>query len=155
AASWRGVQSGPLRLSTMSMIHNSRLFKAIAAHTALLLYSALALLPVLLIILNSFKDRLAIFSQPYAFPTAETFTLDGYRTLSTTARFDLFFLNSFLVTGCSLVLILFCSSMAAFALAEYRFRLNALTGLYLAIGIMVPIRLGTVGILRIMVDLHL
>ena len=45
--------------------------------------------------------------------------------------------------------------MAAFALAEYKFRLNALTGLYLAIGIMVPIRLGTVGILRIMVDLQL
>ena len=45
--------------------------------------------------------------------------------------------------------------MAAFALAEYKFRLNALTGLYLAIGIMVPIRLGTVGILRIMVGLHL
>ena len=45
--------------------HNSRPFKAIAAHTALLLYSALALLPVLLIIVNSFKDRLSIFSQPY------------------------------------------------------------------------------------------
>jgi raffinose/stachyose/melibiose transport system permease protein len=140
---------------TMPMIHNFRPFKAIAAHTALLLYSALALLPVLLIILNSFKDRLSIFSQPYAFPTGDTFTLDGYRTLSATARFDLFFVNSFLVTGCSLALILFCSSMAAFALAEYKFRLNALTGLYLAIGIMVPIRLGTVGILRIMVDLHL
>jgi hypothetical protein len=34
------------------------------------------------------------------------------------------------------------------------FRLNSLSGLYLAIGIMVPIRLGTVGILRLMVDLH-
>ena len=45
--------------------------------------------------------------------------------------------------------------MAAFALSEYRFRLNTLTGLYLSIGIMVPIRLGTVGILNLMVDLHL
>ena len=79
----------------MPMMNNSRPLKAIAAHTALLLYSALALLPVLLIISNSFKDRLSIFSQPYAFPTAETFTLDGYKTLYTTARFDLFFLNSF------------------------------------------------------------
>ena len=139
----------------MPMMYNSRPFKTIAAHTALLLYSALALLPVLLIIFNSFKDRLSIFSQPYAFPTAETFTLDGYKTLYTTARFDLFFVNSFLVTASSLVLILFCSSMAAFALSEYKFRFNALAGLYLAIGIMVPIRLGTVGILRIMVGLHL
>src|SRR6201981_1606589 len=134
---------------------NGQIWRSIATHAALLAYSAFALLPVLLVIVNSFKDRLTIFSSPFALPDAQTFTLDGYQTLSSTAHFELFFVNSFLVTASSLVLILFCSSMAAFALAEYKFRLNALTGLYLAIGIMVPIRLGTVGILRIMVSLHL
>jgi raffinose/stachyose/melibiose transport system permease protein len=133
----------------------TRFFRVSAAHAALSLYSLLALFPVLLIILNSFKDRLTIFGAPFDLPSAATFTLEGYRTLGTTARFDLFFLNSFLVTTGSLILILSASSMAAFALAEYKFRLNSLTGLYLAIGIMVPIRLGTVGILRIMVELHL
>ena len=133
----------------------STFFRVFAAHAALLAYSLLALFPVLLIILNSFKDRLTIFAAPFALPSSGTFTLEGYRTLYTTARFDLFFLNSFLVTGSSLILILFVSSMAAFALAEYKFRLNALTGLYLAVGIMVPIRLGTVGLLRLMVELHL
>ena len=134
---------------------NSKFFQIFATHAALSAYSVLALFPVLLIIVNSFKDRLTIFGAPYALPNAETFTLDGYKTLSSTARFDLFFLNSFLVTAGSLFLILVVSSMAAFALAEYKFRFNSLTGLYLAIGIMVPIRLGTVGILRLMVDLHL
>lgn len=133
----------------------SKLLRVAAIHGALLAYSALALAPVLLVILNSFKDRLTIFSAPYALPSAQTFTMDGYKTLFDTARFDLFFLNSFLVTACSLALILAVSSMAAFALAEYKFGFNRLTGLYLAIGIMVPIRLGTVGILRLMVDLHL
>jgi raffinose/stachyose/melibiose transport system permease protein len=133
----------------------SKLLRIAAIHGALLAYSALALAPVLLVILNSFKDRLTIFSSPYAFPNLETFTMDGYKTLFDQARFDLFFLNSLLVTACSLALILAVSSMAAFALAEYKFRLNRLTGLYLAIGIMVPIRLGTVGILRLIVDLHL
>jgi hypothetical protein len=47
--------------------------------------------------------------------------------------------------------VLLFASMAAFALAEYRFRGNTLMGLYLALGIMIPIRLGTVSILRIMV----
>ena len=42
--------------------------------------------------------------------------------------------------------------MAAFALAEYRFKGNFLTGLYLALGIMIPIRLGTVAILELMVQ---
>jgi raffinose/stachyose/melibiose transport system permease protein len=133
----------------------SRNIPGLAAHAALSVYSMLALFPLLLIILNSFKDRLTIFGAPFALPSAATFTLAGYKTLSTTARFDLFFLNSFLVTAGSLILILVVSSMAAFALAEYKFRLNPLTGLYLAIGIMVPIRLGTVGILRLMVELHL
>jgi raffinose/stachyose/melibiose transport system permease protein len=133
----------------------SRSLQIIAAHTVLSAYSVLALFPVLLIVLNSFKDRLTIFAAPFALPTVSTFTLDGYQTLYATARFDLFFLNTFLVTAGSLFLILFVSSMAAFALAEYKFRLNSLTGLYLAIGIMVPIRLGTVGLLRLMVDLHL
>jgi raffinose/stachyose/melibiose transport system permease protein len=60
-----------------------------------------------------------------------------------------------LVTASSLALIVVVSSMAAFALAEYKFRLNFLTSLYLSMGIMVPIRLGTVGLLRMMVELHL
>src|ERR1700722_893926 len=134
---------------------SSRSFQAVAVHAALSAYSVLALFPVLLIIVNSLKDRLTIFATPFAFPSADTFTLVGYKTLYTTARFDLFFLNSFLVTAGSLILILVVSSMAAFALAEYKFRLNTLTGLYLAIGIMVPIRLGTIGILRLMVELRL
>ena len=41
--------------------------------------------------------------------------------------------------------------MAAFALSEYRFPGNTLIGLFLALGIMIPIRLGTVGILELMV----
>ncbi|THF86321.1 carbohydrate ABC transporter permease [Deinococcus sp. KSM4-11] len=127
----------------------------VLAHVGLILFSLLATLPTLLIIMNSFKDRLSIFSHPFAFPTPSTFTLDGYHTVATSANFALFFLNSLVVTVGSLFLIVLTSSMAAFALSEYRFRLNTLTGLYLSIGIMVPIRLGTVGILNLMVGLHL
>lgn len=125
------------------------------AHLGLILFTLLATLPTGLIIMNSFKDRISIFAQPFALPTPATFTLEGYQTVATSANFALFFLNSLLVTLGSLALILLCSSMAAFALSEYRFRLGTLTGLYLSLGIMVPIRLGTVGILNLMVDLHL
>jgi len=129
--------------------------QVIATHIALIAYSALALFPVLLVIVNSFKNKLLIFSAPFALPNASSFTLDGYKTLQATANFPAFFLNSLLVTGGSLLLILLVSSMAAFALSEYTFRLNTLAALYLAIGIMVPIRLGTVGILQLAVGLHL
>jgi raffinose/stachyose/melibiose transport system permease protein len=45
--------------------------------------------------------------------------------------------------------------MAAYALAEYPFPGNPILGLYLAMGIMIPIRLGTVSLLELMVDLNL
>jgi raffinose/stachyose/melibiose transport system permease protein len=130
-------------------------FRTAAIHIVLVGYCALALFPIVLTVINSFKGRLAIFSAPYSLPNPQTFTLDGYQNLFTGSRFDIYFLNSFLVTAGALLLILFASSLAAFALSEYKFRLNSLTSLYLAIGIMVPIRLGTVGILRLIVDLHL
>ncbi len=55
------------------------------------------------------------------------------------------------MTIVSLFFVLLFGAMAAFALSEYRFKGNSLTGLYLALGIMIPIRLGTVAILQLMV----
>ncbi|AFZ68020.1 carbohydrate ABC transporter permease [Deinococcus peraridilitoris] len=127
----------------------------LASHAFLLLYCALALFPIVLLIMNSFKNQLTIFGAPFALPTPETFTLEGYRTLAEGANFGRYVLNSVIVTVTSLGLILISGAMAAFALSEYRFRLNTFLGLYLALGIMVPIRLGTVGILNLAVELHL
>ena len=132
-----------------------KFWPAVATHALLIAYAVVALFPVFLIILNSFKDRMTIFGAPFALPWGDTFTLDGYATLGSSAHFEWYFLNSLVVTASSLLLILIVGSMAAFALAEYKFRFNLLTSLYLSIGIMVPIRLGTVGILRLMVNLHL
>ena len=69
--------------------------------------------------------------------------------------FIVYFQNSLIVTVVSLVLVLLFGAMAAFALSEYRFRGNTLMGLYLALGIMIPIRLGTVAILQLMVAARL
>ncbi len=127
----------------------------LASHLFLILYCALALFPIVLMILNSFKSQLAIFGAPFALPNAESFSLEGYRTLMEGANFGRYALNSVTVTVASLALILVTGSMAAFALSEYRFRLNTFLSLYLSLGIMVPIRLGTVGILSLAVHLHL
>jgi raffinose/stachyose/melibiose transport system permease protein len=99
--------------------------------------------------MNSFKSRKAIFSDPLLPPSADTFSLIGYETVIQRANFDQYFLNSVIVTVASIFLILLAGSMAAFALSEYRFKGNAFLGLYLAVGIMIPIRLGTIGILRL------
>jgi raffinose/stachyose/melibiose transport system permease protein len=126
-----------------------------AAHLILILYTIIALFPIVLVLINAFKTRKAIFGSPLALPTPETFTLTGFQTVLAQGDFTLYFTNSLIVTVVALALILIFGAMAAFALSEYRFPGNPLLGLYLALGIMIPIRLGTVGILELMVRLDL
>ncbi|MEB3042264.1 carbohydrate ABC transporter permease [Rhizobium mulingense] len=120
-------------------------------HLALSAYTLVALFPVFLTIVNSFKDRASIFREPLMIPTPSTFSLVGYQTVLGQGDFATYFQNSFIVTIISILLVLLFGAMAAFALSEYRFRGNMLLGLYMAIGIMIPIRLGTVAILQGMV----
>jgi raffinose/stachyose/melibiose transport system permease protein len=121
----------------------------------LTMYSLIAIFPIVMILMNSIKAKKAIFGAPFAFPTSETFSLIGYETVTERSTFHIYFLNSAIVTSVALLLTLFIGAMAAFALAEYDFPGNALLALYLSMGIMIPIRLGTVGILRLMVSLKL
>jgi raffinose/stachyose/melibiose transport system permease protein len=123
-----------------------------AAHGVLILYMLIALFPVFVIVINSFKTRKAIFREPLALPNADSFSLIGYETVLKQGDFFLYFQNSMIVTVASLFFILLFGAMAAFALAEYRFKGNTMMGLYLALGIMIPIRIGTVAILEMMVQ---
>jgi len=133
------------------MATRTSLPRSIAAHAILITWTVIALFPVFVILINSFKSRRAIFAEPLALPTPATFDLVGYTTVLRQGDFLQYFQNSMVVTVASLFFVLLFGAMAAFALSEYRFRGNLLMGLYLALGIMIPIRLGTVAILDIMV----
>jgi len=124
-------------------------------HGALILYTLIALFPVFVILINSFKKRKAIFREPLSLPDTESFSLIGYETVLKQGAFFSYFQNSMIVTMASLFLILLFGAMAAFALSEYRFTGNKWMGLYLALGIMIPIRIGTVAILEMMVATNL
>jgi raffinose/stachyose/melibiose transport system permease protein len=134
----------------MSKSRNSP-FRTGLVHAALTSYSLVALFPAFLTVINSFKDRSAIFRSPMAVPGPMTFSLIGYDTVLSQGNFGLYFYNSGAVNVISILLVMLFGAMAAFALSEYRFRGNWLIGLYMAVGIMIPIRLGTVAILQGMV----
>lgn len=125
--------------------------RTFGAHAILITYTVIALFPVFVTVINSLKSRKAIFADPLALPGPATFDLVGYQTVLKQGDFFQYFLNSMTVTVASLFFVLLFGAMAAFALSEYRFRGNMLMGLYLALGIMIPIRLGTVAILQMMV----
>jgi raffinose/stachyose/melibiose transport system permease protein len=128
---------------------------AIGKHLVLLLYTTIALFPIVLVVMNSFKARNAIFDAPIAPPTGGTFSTIGYDTIGRRGEFPTWLANSVIVTGVTLFLVLALGAMAAFAISRYRFRGSRLLGLYLAIGIMIPIRLATVSILNLVVGLGL
>jgi raffinose/stachyose/melibiose transport system permease protein len=124
-------------------------------HFTLISYLLLALLPILLVFMNSFKSRDAIFNDPLSWPTPETFSLIGYTKVLGRSDVLMYFGNSFIVTIASLFFILLFGAMAAWGLSEYRFKGNRWLKFFFAFGIMVPIRLGTVSILQLMVELNL
>lgn len=128
------------------------LFRTSLVHIALLIYVLISLFPIFLVLINSLKSRNAIFRNPMQLPSVETFDLIGYYTVLGQGSFATYFQNSFIVTVVSIALVLLFGAMAAFALSEYRFKGNMLVGLYMALGIMIPIRLGTVAILTGMVE---
>ena len=80
----------------------------------LLILSVLFLVPIIIVIINSFKSRIYISSQPLKLPNAETFVaLENYISGVTSSDFFSAFLRSVFITVVSVILIVLFASMAA------------------------------------------
>ena len=76
--------------------------------------SVLFLVPIIIVIINSFKSRIYISSQPLKLPNAETFVaLENYINGVTSSDFFSAFLRSLFITVVSVILIVLFASMAA------------------------------------------
>jgi raffinose/stachyose/melibiose transport system permease protein len=127
----------------------------IAVHSVLALYTCLALFPIILVIMNSFKAKRAIFNTPLQPPLPWNVDLIGYDKVFGDGAISTYYMNSVLVTVSTIFFTLLFGAMAAWALTEYKFRWNTALALFLSIGIMVPIRLGSVSIISLVADLNL
>lgn len=95
----------------------------------LVLLAALTLVPLFLVVQNSFKSRFYISGDPFALPNKETFVaLENYISGLSAGGFFSAFGRSLLITVVSVGLIVLCTSMAAWYLMRVR---TALTkGMY-------------------------
>ncbi len=95
----------------------------------LVLLAALTLVPLFLVVQNSFKSRFYISGDPFALPNKETFVaLENYIGGLSAGGFFAAFGRSLLITIVSVGLIVLCTSMAAWYLMRVR---TALTkGMY-------------------------
>ena len=90
-----------LRRREMTAARRDLLGQAMA-HLVLIVYTIIALFPIVLVLMNSIKNKKAIFGAPLAPPTPETFTLVGFQTVLAQGDFTLYFGNSLTVTVVSL-----------------------------------------------------
>jgi len=132
-----------------------RLTSGIIKHIILIIVAILSVGPVFIVFMNSVKTRRAIFNNPYQLPNAETFDPVGYETVFNQSQFHTYYINSLVITLVSLAFILLLASMVAFALAEYTFRGNNVIRLVFLFGMIIPLRLASVSIVRLMVSLNL
>ncbi|MBV6392083.1 MAG: L-arabinose transport system permease protein AraQ [Anaerolineales bacterium] len=122
-------------------------------YVVLTLWSVIVLFPIWTLLVNSFKPQKEIFKDPFGFP--KNFTLDGYREAWSNGRFDLYFINTIIVTVLALGLILFIGSMAAYALAKWKSPAANFLYVFFIAGLMIPIRLGTLDLVRLIKALNL
>ncbi|MGN6753120.1 MAG: carbohydrate ABC transporter permease [Intrasporangium sp.] len=102
-------------------------------------YAAFAIVPLLLMLLSSFRSNADLITDPVGLPTPPTF--DSYREAWTTGSFATYFGNSLLVTVGAVALSTAVSTLAAYALARGRSRIfRWLESLFLS-GLMLPIHL--------------
>ncbi|MBN2551994.1 MAG: carbohydrate ABC transporter permease [Spirochaetales bacterium] len=122
-------------------------------YLVLLAQSVVVLFPILLMLVSSVKASRLIFKNPFAFP--KPLFLDNYARLFIQQSYERYFFNSVLVSFLAILFAIMATSIASYAIAKYRFRGNQTVFLYFLIGLMLPIRLGTINIMQIFITINL
>ncbi|GIN40217.1 MULTISPECIES: carbohydrate ABC transporter permease [Heyndrickxia] len=122
-------------------------------YTILLIFSFLALYPVFLMIVSSFKSNLEILTSPLGLP--KSFSLENYLTVWNKVNFSGYLWNSIYVSALSIFLILFVSSLAAYYLSRYAYKWNTYILFFFMLGLMLPMKLAILPLYMIMMKLNL
>ncbi|NYE95998.1 N-acetylglucosamine transport system permease protein [Psychromicrobium silvestre] len=121
------------------------------SHTVLVIWSIIVILPLLWTVMSSFKTSSEIFASPFALP--QVWHFDNYLRAWTDSGIGASFLNSVIVVGCSLVLVMLLGAMCAYVLARFKFPGSRAIYLAMLAGLTFPIFLAIVplfGILKSM-----
>ncbi|BDU39169.1 carbohydrate ABC transporter permease [Vibrio sp. SCSIO 43132] len=100
------------------------------------------LYPILMMVLSGFKTNPEIFSTPFSLPNS--FNLDNFNVIWNETDVPRYFLNSIIVTLLSVVFLLTTGTMAAYAIARYRFSGSLMVSLFFLSGLMLPLRLAII-----------
>lgn len=110
-------------------------------------------IPIYYLVVSTFKTLAQIIETPLGLPTS--LNLDNYIKALATMHFFQNFWNSFIITSVSVVLIVVCGSMAAYAIVRRKNKLMIFLGIYFLIGFLVPVQTTLLPLFLIMKNLHL
>lgn len=115
---------------------------AVTAHLVLSLWVILVVAPLLWTLMTSFKTTSEIFASPFALPTSLNW--QNYADAWTTAGIGSYFMNSVIVVGFALVIVMLLGSMCAYVLARFEFPGNRIVYYSMLAGLTIPIFLAIV-----------
>ena len=111
------------------------------------------LYPFYYLVINTFKTMQEMSFNPVAFPTQPF--LDNYRDIFSQGQIYRAFGNTFLITVCSVLLIVIIGEMAAYPIVFNANKLNNAFMVYLMIGFLVPFQAILLSLFEVMQALHL
>lgn len=135
--------------------HANPLKKVVLIFTFILMctYVAIILYPLFNMVMSSFKSTRDIIRTPFSLP--EKIDFISYKTVWIDKGFYRYFVNSVLVTGISMLLVVLFGSMASYGVSRYAFRGNTFLYMLFLSGIMLPLKAALIPLYMIINTLKL
>lgn len=134
-------------------MNSKRLIGRIVFYAFAAAYLVVIFYPLILMVMTSLKPNRQILAEPFALPTE--LYLDNFVNMITRSNYAAYFMNSIIVVLVTIGVVVILTAMASYVLAKYRFKGVGGLYLYFIAGLIIPIRLGTISILKMMIGMNL
>ncbi|MET7657520.1 carbohydrate ABC transporter permease [Streptomyces sp. NPDC005463] len=129
------------RKLTRAVVSSDRRFAALS-HGLLILWSVIVIVPMLWVLVSSFKSTSEILSSPFTLP--DHWRIENYEHAWTDANIGKYFLNSVMVVVSALFLVMLLGAMCAYILARFEFPGRRLIYYVMLAGLTFPVFLAIV-----------
>lgn len=118
---------------------NKKLGTNFIINLILTILAVICLFPIFLVLVNSFKSNAEIVRNPLTFPTV--IHLENYIMAWQYGKFLTGFRNSILLVGCTIIIVLICSTLAGYVLSGKKIKGSGKVLSYFILATTVPIQL--------------
>lgn len=120
----------------------------------LCIYAVIQLFPLFWLITFSLKDNAQIFGENImGLPSPWVF--ENYREALKNAKVGTYLVNSFIVTGSTILLTIITSTMASYAIARMRWKFSQMFLLFITMGMMIPVHASLLPLFQSFSKMHI